>query len=190
MNPSVGSPILSQSSPNIYRFYLLTYMTSRHDVMTCQSDVIFFEKKMKLASTHSNARELWKLNKTWIISIEHRNIMMTWHDSWQYVITWHTSHDVKARLHKHTIWHLTSSICRWAMILLLFRTVYRSRNTFKLSPIGWPSRMHSRVTLKLKVTSRSTWPLLSLLVFVLLVKENYWKSVTVGLRINSESGFL
>ena len=30
-----------------------------------------------------------------------------------------------------------------------------------------PSRMHSRVTLKLKVTSWSTWPLLSLVVFVL-----------------------
>ena len=96
---------------------------------------------------------------------------MTWHDSWQYVITWHTSHDVKAWLHEHKIWHLTSSICRceWtgAMILLLFRTIFRSRNTFWLSPIGWPSRMHSRVTLKLKVTSCSTWPLLSLLVFVL-----------------------
>ena len=98
---------------------------------------------------------------------------MIWHDSWQYVITWHTSHDVKAWLHEHKIWHLTSSICRceWtgAMILLLFRTIFRSRNTFLLSPIGWPSRMHSRVTLKRKVTSCpwSTWPLLSLLVFVL-----------------------
>ena len=52
---------------------------------------------------------LWnygKLNNTWIIPFEERNIM-TWHDSWQYVITWHTSHDVK-----HKIWHLTSSICR------------------------------------------------------------------------------
>ena len=33
-----------------------------------------------------------------------------WHDSWQYVFTWHTSHDVKAWLYKHKIWHLTSSI--------------------------------------------------------------------------------
>ena len=33
--------------------------------------------------------------------------------------------------------------------------------------IGWSSRMHSRVTLKLKATSWSTWHLLSLLVFVL-----------------------
>ena len=51
------------------------------------------------------------------------------------------------------------------MILLPFRTIFRSGNTFLLSPIGWPSHMHSRVTLKLKVTSWSTWPLLSLLVF-------------------------
>ena len=112
-----------------------------------------------------------KLNETWIILLEQRSNMMTWHDSWQYVITWHTSHDVKAWLHEHKIWHLTSCICRceWtgAMILLLFRTIFRSRNTFSLSPIGWPSNMHSRVTLKLKVTSWSTWPLLSLLVFVL-----------------------
>ena len=112
-----------------------------------------------------------KLNKTWIISLEQRNIMMTWHDSWRYVITWHTSHDVKAWLHKHKIWHLTSSICRCectgAMILLLFRTVFKSRNTFWLSPIGWPSGMHTRVTLKLKFTLWSTWPLVSLLVFVL-----------------------
>ena len=112
-----------------------------------------------------------KLNKTWIISLEQQNITRTWRDSWQYVIRWHTSHDVKAWLHEHTIWHLTSSICRreWtgAMILLLFFTVFRSRNTFELSPIWWPSRMQSRVTLKLKVTSWSTWPLLSLFVFVL-----------------------
>ena len=87
-----------------------------------------------------------KLNKTWIISLEQRNIMMTWHDSWQYVITWHTSHDVKAWLHKHKIWHLTSSICRceWtgAMILLLFRTVFRSRNTF-LTIADWVTFTHA-----------------------------------------------
>ena len=73
--------------------------------------------------------------------------------------------------YEHKIWHLTSCICRceWtgAMILLPFRTIFRSRNTFSLSPIEWPSHMHSRVTLKLKVTSWSMWPLLSLLVYVL-----------------------
>ena len=96
---------------------------------------------------------------------------MTWPMTICHHMTYVTSHDVKAWLHEHKIWHLTSSICRceWtgAMILLLFRTIFRSRNTFLLSSIGWPSRVNSRVTLKRKVTPWSTWPLLSLLVFVL-----------------------
>ena len=95
---------------------------------------------------------------------------MTWLDSWQYVITWHTWHtwhDVKAWLHNHKVLYLTSSICRceWteAMILLLFHTVSMSGNSSQLSSFAWPQR----VTLKPKVTSWSTWLLLSLLVFVL-----------------------
>ena len=112
--------------------------------MTCQSDVIFWEKKMKLASMYtfecSGIMENWishklrpsgigsrsRRNRLWvrflavsdiysrfhraydylgpfrvlwvhmawhkncvkkIISLEQRNIMTTWHDSWQYVIT-------------------------------------------------------------------------------------------------------
>ena len=50
-----------------------------------------------------------------------------------------------------------------AMIFMLFREVFRYRNSFQLSPFAWPSR----VTLKLKVTSRSTWLLLFMLVCVL-----------------------
>ena len=50
-----------------------------------------------------------------------------------------------------------------AMIFMLFREVFRSRNSLQLSQFAWPSR----VTLKLKVTLRSTWLLLFLLVFVL-----------------------
>ena len=44
---------------------------------------------------------------------------MTWPDTWQYVITWQTSHDVKARLPKHKIdiWLLlyvdVSELERW-----------------------------------------------------------------------------
>ena len=147
--------------------------------------------------------------------------MMIWHDSWQYVITWHTSHDVKAWLHKHEIWHLTSSMCRceWtgamiyfcfarylgleihsnyrrlvtftyaftrdletkghimvyvtfvisacicitAMIFLLFHKDFRSGNLFQLSSFAWPSRL----SLKLNVTSWSTWHMSFLPVFVL-----------------------
>ena len=130
-----------------------------------------------------------KLYKTWIISLEQQSIMMTWHDSWQYVITWHTSHDIKAWLNEHKIWHLTPCICRceWtgAMISLLYSTIFRTRNTFLLSPIGWPSHMHSRVTLKLKVTTWYKWPLLSLLVFV-LPRQFVWCFVRIlGQEIHS-----
>ena len=145
-------------------------MTSRHDAMTCQSDVIFFWKKWKLAFTHLHDGNYGNMNETWLLSLEQRSIMMTWLDSWQYVITWHTWHtwhDVKAWLHKHKVLYLTSSICRceWteAMILLLFHTVSMSGNSLQLSSFAWPQS----VTLKPKVTSWSTWLLLSLLVFVL-----------------------
>ena len=40
-----------------------------------------------------------------------------------------------------------------AMIFSLFRKVFRSRNSFQLLPIAWPQR----VTLNLKVKSRTTW---------------------------------
>ena len=50
-----------------------------------------------------------------------------------------------------------------AMNLLLFHKVFRSRNSFLLLPPAWLLRM----TMKLKVTSWSTWRLLFLLVCVL-----------------------
>ena len=68
--------------------------------MTCQSDVIFWEK-MKLASTHLNARELWKTEQnlnyftwttkyhddmTWLMTICHHMTYVTWHTS--YVKAW------------------------------------------------------------------------------------------------------
>ena len=104
------------------------------------------------------------------------NEVSWWHDMSRDNMS---SHDIRymtyvirqGMTYEHKIWHLTSCICRceWTgeMILLPFRKIFRSRNTFLLLPIGWPSHMHSRVTLKLKVTSWYTWPLLSLLVFVL-----------------------
>ena len=57
------------------------------------------------------------------------------------------------------------SACMYStvMIFMLLREVFRSLNSFQLSPFAWLSR----VTLTLKVTSRSTWLLLFLLVFVL-----------------------
>ena len=58
---------------------------------------------------------------------------------------------------------ISACIYSTAMIFMLFREVFRSRNSFQLLPFAW----QSRVTLKLKVTSRSTWLLLFLLVFVL-----------------------
>ena len=99
---------------------------------------------------------------TWFVTICHHMTYVTWRQGMTY---------------EHKIWHLFSCInnkcicrCEWtgAMILLPFRTIFWSRNTFLLSPIGWPSHVHSRVTLKLKVILRFTLPLLlSLLVFVL-----------------------
>ena len=60
---------------------------------------------------------------------------------------------------------ISACIYPTAIIFILFRKAFRSRNSFQLSPFAWPSCM----TLKLKVTSRSqyTWLLLFLLVFVL-----------------------
>ena len=58
---------------------------------------------------------------------------------------------------------ISACIYSTPMIFMLFREVCKSRNSFQLSPFAWPSR----VTLKLKDTSRSTWLLLFLLVFVL-----------------------
>ena len=49
------------------------------------------------------------------------------------------------------------------MTLLLFLEDLRSRTSYQLSPFAWLSR----VTLKLKVTSWSTWLMLFLLVFAL-----------------------
>ena len=113
-------------------------MTLRHDAMTCQNDVIILRKMEISIYTFNTIGNYGKLNKTWVVSLEQGNSMMTWRDSWQYVITWHTWHDVKAWRHKHKVGYLTSSICRcrWtgAIILLLFRTVFRSRDTFQLTP--------------------------------------------------------
>ena len=99
------------------------------------------------------------------------NEVSWWHDMTHDNMS---SHDIRHMTSRHDfmnikfdIWLLlyvaVSESERWFYLCFCFR----SRNTFLLSPIGWPSRMHSRVTLKLKVTSWSTWPLLSLLVFVL-----------------------
>ena len=63
----------------------------------------------------------------------------------------------------YVIFFISACIYPTAMNFMLFREVFRSRNSFQLSPFAWPSR----VTLELKVTSRSTWLLLFLLVFVL-----------------------
>ena len=38
------------------------------------------------------------------------NEILWWHDSWQYVITWHTWQHVKAWLHKHWVGYLTSFV--------------------------------------------------------------------------------
>ena len=46
-----------------------------------------------------------KLNKTWIISLEQRNIMMIWHDSWQYVI------DIRHMTSRHDFISITFDIC-------------------------------------------------------------------------------
>ena len=99
----------------------------------------FFWTKWKLAFTHLHDGNYGNINETWLASLEQRSIMMTWLDSWQFVITWHTWHtwhDVKAWLHEHKVLYLTSSIyrCEWteAMILLLFHTVSMSWNSFQL----------------------------------------------------------
>ena len=139
--------------------------------MTCQSDVIFLKKNEISIYTFkcSGIIENWIKHELF----HSNNELSWWHDMTHNNMS---SHDIRHMTSRHDfmsikIWHLISCICRceWtgAMILLLFRTIFRSRNTFSLSPIGWPSHMHSHVTLKLKVTSWSTWPLLSLLVFVL-----------------------
>ena len=82
------------------------------------------------------------------------------------------SHSNYCQLRDHHAWSwnrvyvtfiISACICLTAMIFMLFRNVFRSRKSFQLSPFAWLSC----VTLKLKVTSWSTWFLLFLLVFVL-----------------------
>ena len=110
----------------------------------------FFLREWKLAFTHLHDGNYGNMNETWLVSLEQRSIMMTWLDSWQYVITWHTWHtwnDVKAWLLEHKVLYLTSICrCEWteAMILLLFNTVSMSCNSLQLSSFAWPQR----VTLK------------------------------------------
>ena len=70
---------------------------------------------------------------------------------------------------------ISACICPTAMIFLLFRKKFRSRNSFQLSLFAWPSRL----TLKLKVTSWSTWHMSFLPVFVLpqwflFVSYGFW----------------
>ena len=95
-----------------------------------------FEKN---GNYHLHIYTIWnygKRNKTRVSSLEQRSSVITWRDSWQYVLTWHTWHGVEAWLPKHEVGDLTFSVCRckWtgAMILLLFRTVIRSRDAFYL----------------------------------------------------------
>ena len=52
---------------------------------------------------------------------------------------------------------ISACICPTAMIFLLFLKDFRSGNSFQLSPFVWPSRL----TLKLNVTSWSTWHVIS-----------------------------
>ena len=63
----------------------------------------------------------------------------------------------------YLIFAISACICPTAMNVLLFPEFFRSRTSFQLLPITWTLR----AILKLKVTSWSTWLLLSLLVFVL-----------------------
>ena len=70
---------------------------------------------------------------------------------------------------------ISACICPIAMIFLLFRKDLRSGNSFQLSPFAWPSRL----TLKLNVTSWSTWHMSFLPVFVLpqrlfFVLQRFW----------------
>ena len=115
---------------------------------------VFFLRKMEISiyiymigiMENWIKHELHNLNNEilWWNDVTHDKLTICHH-----MTTWH---DVKAWLHKHKVGYLTSSVCRWkwtgAMILLLFRMVFRSRDIFQLSPFAWPSR----VTLKLKVT--------------------------------------
>ena len=173
-------PDISTSSQNSFRDF--SWICFLHGIVLCLGFLwlrvltpwrvkvtsYFREMEISISSIHIYMiGNSGKLNETWVVSLKQQTIMMTWRDSWQYVITWHPWHDVKAWLHKHKVGYLTSPICRckWtrAMILLMFSTIFRSRDTFWLSRFAWPPCL----TLKLKVTTWSTWLLLSLLVFVL-----------------------
>ena len=77
---------------------------------------------------------------------------------------WPSRVTLKLKVTLWSTWLFFISACMYptAMIFMLFRDVFRSRNSLQLSQFAWPLR----VTLKLKVTLRSTWLLLFLLVFV------------------------
>ena len=77
----------------------------------------------------------------------------------------HSRLTLKLKVTSWSTWPLLSLLVfvlpRW--FLLLFRKDFRSGNSFQLSPFAWPSRL----TLKLNVTSWSTWRMSFLSVFVL-----------------------
>ena len=142
-------------------------MTSRHDAMTCQSDVIFLEK-WKLHLHIYMIGNYGKLNETWVVSLEQRNITMTSRDSWQYVITWHTWHMTSRHDFisiKLDIWLLlyvaVSELERWFDLCFArylgkeIHSDYRGLRNLHAWPWNWRSRHGLRDLL------------LSLLVFVL-----------------------
>ena len=77
----------------------------------------------------------------------------------------HSRVTLKLKVTSWSTWPLLSLLVfvlpRW--FFLLFRKDFRSGNSFQLSPLAWPSRL----TLKLNVTSWSTWHMSFLPVFLL-----------------------
>ena len=75
------------------------------------------------------------------------------------------THDLETEGHVmvYVIFVISACICPTAMIVLLFRKDFRSENSFQLSPFAWSPCL----TLKLNVTSWSTWHMSFLPVFVL-----------------------
>ena len=84
---------------------------------------------------------------------------MTWHDSWQYVITWHTSHDVKGSRHdfmsmKFDIWLLVyvavSELERWFYFCFArylgreIHSYYRRLGDLHTCIQAWPWNWRSR----------------------------------------------
>ena len=132
----------------------------RHDV----SKWLHFLETWKLASTHIHDQELWKT--------ERNRSCITWTTKFHDDMTRHmtillSSHDIRDMTSRHDFIFISMKLDIWlllyvavrrkrwtgAMILLMFRALFRSRNTFWLSRFAWPLC----VTLKLKITSWFTY---------------------------------